>query len=83
MTEVKYKGKSPEQRIADRYKPSNSSAGVNVHTKFGDGPTRVVSTHHWSGHQSHHEKSGSKSLSDMPIQPGAGAPIVGQQKKET
>jgi hypothetical protein len=38
VTEVKYKGKPPEQRIADRYKPSNSPDAVNVHTKFGDGP---------------------------------------------
>jgi hypothetical protein len=80
MTEVKYHGKSPEQRIADRYKPSNSPDGVNVHTKFGDGPTRVVSTHHWAGHQSHHEKSGSTSLTDRPVAPGAGAPILGQPK---
>jgi uncharacterized protein (DUF1684 family) len=92
MTEVRYKGKSPEQRIADRYKPSNAIATANVHTHFGDGPTRVVSTHHWAGNQAVHSNPHSKSLTDLRIRqtgdtdgvdnrrPTAGSPIMGQKR---
>jgi hypothetical protein len=48
MVEVKYSGaKSPEQRIADRLKPSGGQGDVRAETQ----PTRTVTTVHFAGQQ--------------------------------
>lgn len=52
MVETKLSGKSMEQRISDRLKPSCGDADVQV-TK-GTGPTRTVTAIHHSGHQAQH-----------------------------
>jgi len=48
--DVHLKGKSMEQRIADRLKPSTCE-GADVTTTHGTGPTRVVHSIHLSGHK--------------------------------
>ena len=47
--EVKRSGKSMEQRIADRLKPSGDPRAEH-HTQQGDGPTRVHHFIHNAGH---------------------------------
>jgi hypothetical protein len=41
MPDVRYKGKPPEQRIADRLKPSGEGLGADHHVVKGTGPTRT------------------------------------------
>ena len=48
MVEVKHSGKSMEQRISDRLKPS-SSPEADVHVQQGSGPTRVHHAVHLKG----------------------------------
>jgi hypothetical protein len=51
MTEVRHSGKSMQQRIADRLKPSNDLANADIHTAHGTGPTRAHTTiHHSANH---------------------------------
>jgi hypothetical protein len=47
--EVKHSGKSMEQRVADRLKPSGDPR-ADVHTQQGSGPQRV---HHFIHHAGH------------------------------
>jgi hypothetical protein len=47
--EVKHSGKSMEQRIADRLKPSGDPR-ADYHTQKGDGPTRTHTFGHHAGH---------------------------------
>ena len=47
--EVKYSGKSMEQRVADRLKPSGDPRAEH-HTQQGSGPTRVHHFIHNAGH---------------------------------
>ena len=49
MVELKLKGKSQEQRIADRLKSSCDSDNSDVYTTQGEGPQRVHTTIHLSG----------------------------------
>lgn len=52
---VIYRGKSPEQRIADRLKPSaGNPPTASTQVTHGSGPTRVVSTIHHYGQQCQH-----------------------------
>jgi hypothetical protein len=83
MVEIKRTGPSDAERITRRLRPSNDTQTATTHVVQGNTPQRVSTTIHHGSSQKYHERSGSKSLTDMPIQPGAGAPIVGQQKKET
>jgi hypothetical protein len=53
--EVKHSGKSMEQRIHDRLKPSAGENCGDVQVTKGTGPTRVITTIHHSGHQQHGE----------------------------
>jgi hypothetical protein len=48
MTEVKHSGKSMEQRIADRLR-SSCDPGADIHSKQGEGPTRVHTAIHHGG----------------------------------
>jgi hypothetical protein len=48
MVEIKHSGKSMEQRIADRLKPSTSPE-ADIHTQQGSGPTRVHHAVHLKG----------------------------------
>jgi len=48
MVETKLSGKSMEQRIADRLK-SSCDPGADVHSKQGEGPTRVHTSIHHGG----------------------------------
>jgi hypothetical protein len=73
-------GKSDEQRIADRLKPSNEMASATTHVQQGTGPTRTHHTVHHGSSQKLHTDHSSKSLTDIPVMPGAGAPIVGEKK---
>jgi hypothetical protein len=43
-------GKSMERRIADRLRNSGEGSDPNIHTKHGEGPTRVHHNIHHSGH---------------------------------
>ena len=43
---VIYKGKSPEQRIADRLKNSGEGLGATHHAVHGTGPTRTHTNIH-------------------------------------
>jgi hypothetical protein len=52
MVEVKHSGKSMEQRVADRLKPSCGDADVQV--THGTGPTRTVTAIHHSGSAKQH-----------------------------
>jgi hypothetical protein len=52
MVEIKHSGKSMEQRVSDRLKPSCGDADVQV-TK-GSGPTRTVTAIHYSGSAKRH-----------------------------
>jgi hypothetical protein len=83
MVEIRQTGKSNEERIRDRLKPSNEMATATTHVQQGSGPTRTHHTIHHGSTQKFHDDGRSKSLTDMPVQPGAGAPILGQPKKET
>jgi hypothetical protein len=83
MVEIRQTGKSNEERIRDRLKPSNEMATATTHVQQGSGPTRTHHTIHHGSTQKYHQDGRSKSLTDMPVQPGAGAPILGQPKKET
>jgi hypothetical protein len=52
MRDVRYRGKSPEQRIADRLKPSGEGLGADHHVVKGTGPTRTHTfVHHSAGNQ--------------------------------
>jgi hypothetical protein len=52
MAEVKYSGKSPEQRISDRLKPSGEGLGADVHVVKGTGPNRTHTfVHHSAANQ--------------------------------
>jgi len=55
MAEVHLKGKSQEQRLADRLKPSAGSPDTaSTQVTHGTGPTRVVHTiHHGSSQHQH------------------------------
>jgi hypothetical protein len=48
MAEVRYRGKSPEQRIEDRLKPSGEGLGADHHIVKGSGPTRTHTFIHHS-----------------------------------
>jgi hypothetical protein len=50
MPDVRYHGKSPEQRITDRLKNSGGDLPADVRTKQGEGPQRVF-------HNIHHNAS--------------------------
>jgi hypothetical protein len=52
MVEVKHSGKSMEQRIADRLKPSCGDADTVV--THGTGPTRTATAIHHGGTARHH-----------------------------
>jgi hypothetical protein len=41
MPDIRYHGKPPQQRIADRQKNSGGDLKADVRTKTGDGPQRV------------------------------------------
>jgi hypothetical protein len=43
-------GKSMERRIADRLRNSGEGSDPNIHTKHGEGPTRVHHNIHHAGH---------------------------------
>jgi len=47
--EVKYSGKSMEQRVADRLKNSGDPR-ADVHVQKGEGPTRTHTNIHHAGH---------------------------------
>jgi hypothetical protein len=49
MAEVKYHGKSPQQRIVDRQRNSGGDIPADVKTKTGKGPQRVFHNIHHSG----------------------------------
>ncbi len=83
MVEIRRTGKPDAERIADRLKPSNEMHTATTHVQTGHGAQRVHTTIHHGSTQKFHDDGRSKSLTDMPIQPGAGAPILGQPKKET
>ena len=85
MVEVRFRpdGKSQEQRIRDRLLPSNDVRSATTHTVQGTSAQRVSTTIHHGSTQKYHDDGRSRSLTDMPIQPGAGAPIIGQPKRET
>ena len=51
MSEDHYKGPGPEQRIANRLKPSNDHSTANHHTVQGNSAQRVSTTIHGSGSQ--------------------------------
>jgi hypothetical protein len=55
MVEVKHSGKSMEQRIADRLKPSGDIAHADVHAVHGTGPTRAHTEVHHSRNQQYGE----------------------------
>jgi hypothetical protein len=80
MAEIRQTGKSNEERIRDRLKPSNEMATATTHVQQGSGPTRTHHTIHHGSTQKFHQDGSSKSLTDMPVMPGAGAPIMGQKK---
>ena len=52
MVEIRHPGKSMEQRVADRLKPSCDSG--DVRTTHGTGPTRTVTSIHHSGSVKQH-----------------------------
>jgi len=54
MAEVHLKGKSNEQRIADRLKGSNDSSTADTIAKHGEGPTRTITSVHHSGSAKQH-----------------------------
>jgi hypothetical protein len=81
MVEVRRRdGRSDAERIAHRLKPSNEMETASTHTTQGTGAQRVHTTIHHGSSQKYHTDQGSKSLIDMPVMPGAGAPITGEQK---
>jgi hypothetical protein len=43
-------GKSMEKRIADRLRNSGEGSDPNIHTRHGEGPTRVHHNIHHAGH---------------------------------
>jgi hypothetical protein len=51
MVEVRHSGKSMEQRIADRLKPSGDAAHADHHAVHGTGPTRAHTFIHHSRNQ--------------------------------
>jgi hypothetical protein len=52
MPEIIYRGPPPEQRIADRLKPSGEGLGADHHVVKGTGPTRTHTfIHHGAGNQ--------------------------------
>jgi hypothetical protein len=83
MVEVKRTGPSDAERITKRLRPSNEMETATTHTQQGTGAQRVHTTIHHGSTQKVHTDHGSKSLTDVPVQPGAGAPIVGERKGET
>ena len=84
MVEVKRRdGMSDEARIRRRLNPSNEMATATTHVQQGSGPTRTHHTVHHGSSQKYHTDHGSKSLTDIPVAPGAGAPILGEKKGET
>jgi hypothetical protein len=82
MVEVKRTGPSDAERITRRLKPSNEMASATTHTQQGTGAQRVHTTIHHGSTQKYHDDGRSKSLTDMPVMPGAGAPIMGEKKGE-
>jgi hypothetical protein len=83
MVEVRRRdGRSDAQRIADRLKPSNEMATATTHVQQGSGPTRTHHTIHHGSTQKYHDDGRSKSLTDLSVMPGAGAPIMGEKKGE-
>jgi hypothetical protein len=51
MTEHVKQSKTPDQRIADRLKPSNDRSSATSMVTHGTGPTRTVSSTHFCGAQ--------------------------------
>jgi hypothetical protein len=51
MVEVKYSGKGPAERLADRLKNSGGDLPADVRVKHGDGARRVFHNVHHSGNQ--------------------------------
>jgi hypothetical protein len=49
MVEVKLRGKSQAETIADRLRDSGLRGDVNTH--HGEGPTRAIEHHHHKGSQ--------------------------------
>jgi hypothetical protein len=81
MVEIRKRdGLSDAERITRRLRPSNEMETATTHTTQGTGPTRVHTAIHHGSSQKYHTDQGSKSLTDMPVMPGAGAPIMGQKK---
>jgi hypothetical protein len=48
MPEIKYMGKSPQERINDRLKNSGGDLPADIRTKHGEGPTRTFTNIHHS-----------------------------------
>jgi hypothetical protein len=46
---VVYKGKSPEERIRDRLRPSGAGLGAEHSTTVGSGPNRTITHVHHGG----------------------------------
>jgi hypothetical protein len=80
MVEVKRTGPSDAERITKRLRPSNEMASATTHVQQGSGAQRVHHTIHHGSTQKFHTDGSSKSLTDMPVMPGAGAPIMGEKK---
>ena len=68
MVEVRLTGKSMQQRIADRLKPSSSPDAVSMQVTHGEGPRRTISTIHHSGFQAEHGKPADR-LHDLSGEP--------------
>jgi hypothetical protein len=73
-------GRSDAERITRRLRPSNEMETASTHTTQGTGAQRVHTTIHHGSTQKFHGDHGSKSLTDIPVMPGAGAPIMGEKK---
>jgi hypothetical protein len=56
MAEVKYSGKSPEQRISDRLKSSGAGTNPDVMVKKGESPNRTITHIHHSGAEKRRDK---------------------------
>ena len=63
MVEVHYKGKSPQQRLADRTRNSGGDLPADVRTKHGDGARRTYTNIHHAG-MSHNSTSSTKNAND-------------------
>ncbi len=65
MPDVRYHGKSPAERIADRLKNSGGDLPADVKTKTGDGPQRVFhNVHHAAGQNKTKAPMGGKPYED-------------------